>query len=739
MKPHARESRLAGQTLADRYDLLELLGEGGMGAVYRARDRELDELVALKVIRGELARQPAMLERFRSEVKLARRVTHANVARTFELGRAGDVVFCTMELVTGESLTHRLARGPRMALAETIAVACALLDGLEAAHAAGIIHRDIKPDNVLIAESGRVVLADFGVAALAAGTGELSGTPSYMAPEQARGEPPTPACDVYSVGVVLFEMVTGRRAFAGSALEILDAKQAVERLALTGDEVPPELAAVIGRATARAAPARIATAAELRRELAPWSRGSRIPTEQPIVAASVAPTTVLVVAPPAEQDDDKLYLAEALCSAVLVQLSRAPGLRVLSRERGGESAAVVVRFQRGEQLAVRIERTDTALELRVPFAVDQIAAATRAIAHAVTSAVALPAPELSGAALEARDLALRARHNVIRGLHMAAVALEQIERAKQLAPDDPYVAAVLAIVYTRRAFFVADAPADLLVRAASSALAAVAAAPTQADAHVALGHVALHQGRAVESARHFRAAIACAPHEAEAHEYLGRILLEAGFVADALARLEAAIAISPGRFIARWDVARAFALEGRWDDYDREVDELMKHGIDREFARVRFIGWRRDTAALREMHAKAGNFGREFQTGLAEAMWDVFDGNWEKRRDQLLAVSAAGSHNKRRAAFVAQLVAELAGFAHDPASAEIAIQHGLAAGLFDLHWLDHCPLLDELRARPQFAQVRAPIKQRAEAILDAMYGDHALGTVETAVAPSAIS
>ncbi|HTR54077.1 MAG TPA: serine/threonine-protein kinase, partial [Kofleriaceae bacterium] len=182
-----REGALAGQTIADRYDLLELLGEGGMGAVYRARDRELDELVALKVIRAELARDPIMLERFRLEVKLARRVTHGNVARTFELGRTADLAFCTMELVDGEALTRRLAREHRLPLADAVGVACALLDGLAAAHAAGVVHRDIKPDNVLVSHDGRIVLADFGVASLATGAGELSGTPTYMAPEQARG------------------------------------------------------------------------------------------------------------------------------------------------------------------------------------------------------------------------------------------------------------------------------------------------------------------------------------------------------------------------------------------------------------------------------------------------------------------------------------------------------------------------------------------------------------------------
>lgn len=130
------DAQLAGDTLAERYDILELLGVGGMGAVYRARDRELDEIVALKVIRKELSAVPAMVERFRHEVKLARRVTHINVARTFELGISDGVMFCTMELIEGESLSKRLVARGRLPVPEAVAIACAMCDALTAAHAA---------------------------------------------------------------------------------------------------------------------------------------------------------------------------------------------------------------------------------------------------------------------------------------------------------------------------------------------------------------------------------------------------------------------------------------------------------------------------------------------------------------------------------------------------------------------------------------------------------------------------
>ncbi|HEY0250807.1 MAG TPA: serine/threonine-protein kinase, partial [Kofleriaceae bacterium] len=316
---------LAGRTLGDRYDVLELIGVGGMGAVYRARDRELDELVALKVIREELAQVAHIVERFRSEVKLARRVTHQNVARTFELGNADGILFCTMELLDGESLTARLKRERKLHTADAVAIAIAVCDGLAAAHARDVIHRDIKPDNVLLASDGRIVVADFGVASAAlTDIHDPSGTPAYMAPEQAKGDPPTPAVDVYAIGIVLHEMLTGRRAFQGTVAKILDDKAQLDRVAAAQNEMPVELAEIIGRATAREPAHRIQTAGQLRQALEPYGKPAR--TSVATTPRELQPsdiTTVFVIAPTG-LGTPRFYLAEAVHEEVVARLGRIP-------------------------------------------------------------------------------------------------------------------------------------------------------------------------------------------------------------------------------------------------------------------------------------------------------------------------------------------------------------------------------------------------------------------------------
>jgi serine/threonine protein kinase len=210
----------APPSIAGRYELLELIAMGGMGSIYRVRDVALDEVVALKLMKRETRDAPRALDRFRAEVRLARRVTHANVARTFDLGEHEGEPFITMELVDGESLARVLAREGRLSLDRTRQIARGICDGLAAVHAAGVVHCDLKPDNILLARSGRVVIGDFGIAwakELAATGGRVVGSAPYIAPEQLDDGSVDARVDIYALGALLYEMLTGRRAWSGAS------------------------------------------------------------------------------------------------------------------------------------------------------------------------------------------------------------------------------------------------------------------------------------------------------------------------------------------------------------------------------------------------------------------------------------------------------------------------------------------------------------------------------------------
>src|SRR5262245_30872582 len=264
---------VAGAALGSRYLIESVLGEGGMGMVYRARDLELNRTVALKVIRPELASRPEILDRFKREILLASQVTHRNVVRIFDLGEAGDLRFISMSFIEGESLRALLDReGPLTAergvpLVRTIALA------LAAAHEAGIVHRDLKPHNVLIDRDGQPYIGDFGISrsmdsdgGTMTETGAILGTVDYMSPEQARADVPDHRSDIYSLGMMMFEMFTGALPFrASNPLSVMVKRVHEDAPAPTQVRpgMPPWLSAIIMRAMQRDVAARYQTVAEL--------------------------------------------------------------------------------------------------------------------------------------------------------------------------------------------------------------------------------------------------------------------------------------------------------------------------------------------------------------------------------------------------------------------------------------------------------------------------------------------
>jgi serine/threonine protein kinase len=214
------ENLTRGTVFAGRYEIIEELGRGGMGKVYRVEDRKIKEEIALKLIKPEIVADIKTIERFRNELKLARKIRHKNVCQMFDLGEWKGTHFITMEYISGEDLKSFIRRSKQLSIPAAIAIAEEVCKGLKEAHNLGIIHRDLKPSNIMIDRDGNARIMDFGIARTLkdkgiTGSGVMIGTPEYMSPEQAGGKELDESSDLYSLGVILFEMVTGQLPFEG--------------------------------------------------------------------------------------------------------------------------------------------------------------------------------------------------------------------------------------------------------------------------------------------------------------------------------------------------------------------------------------------------------------------------------------------------------------------------------------------------------------------------------------------
>jgi serine/threonine-protein kinase len=268
-----------GAIFAGRYDIKEILGAGGMGIVYRAFDRELQEPVAIKTLKPEAMAGGAALDRFKQEIRLARKIAHRNVVRTYDLGEQNGMYYLTMEYVEGTSLKQLIVSRGKLPVEVTLTVGKQLCRALEVAHAEGVIHRDIKPQNIVVEPNGFLKVMDFGIARLAnppkgkglTEAGTAIGTPDYMSPEQLSGLELDPRSDLYAAGVVLFECLTGRLPFEAETTWALVAKHLEEEPPdprTTNPDVPGALAVVILKAMAKDPKKRFESASQMHDALA---------------------------------------------------------------------------------------------------------------------------------------------------------------------------------------------------------------------------------------------------------------------------------------------------------------------------------------------------------------------------------------------------------------------------------------------------------------------------------------
>lgn len=302
----SKEELITGFTFAGRYQIIEELGTGSMGKVYKVLDLKIKEKVALKLLKPEIASDKKTIERFSNELKFARKIRHENVCQMYDLNEEKGTHYITMEYVPGEDLKSFIRRSGQLAVGTTIRIAKQVCEGLAEAHHMGVVHRDLKPQNIMIDNKGNARIMDFAIArSLEAkgikGKGVIIGTPEYMSPEQVEGKEVDHRSDIYSLGVILFEMVTGRVPFEGETPFTIGIKHKSERPKdprWLNAQVPKDLSQLILKCMKKKKEERYQSAGEVRSELSILKKGiptaeREIPKSRPLTSREVTVTSGL--------------------------------------------------------------------------------------------------------------------------------------------------------------------------------------------------------------------------------------------------------------------------------------------------------------------------------------------------------------------------------------------------------------------------------------------------------------
>ncbi len=575
---------VTGTTLG-RYRLLAPLGVGGMGEVWKAHDANLDREVAIKVLAHGALSDDASRERFRREAHVLSRLSHPGVATIYDFDVQDGVDFLVMELVPGGSLASRLESG-RLPVAEVVRIGAAIADALHEAHERGFIHRDLKPGNIVLTQSGQPKILDFGLALLlAAGkasakltqTGMILGSLPYMSPEQLLGEADSVSTDVYALGVMLFEMSAGRRPFEKERAEALMFEifgNAAPTLRSIRPEVPAELDRLVGECLSKEPAQRPATAAAVGEALRAIGSGTRAnvtpPVSQSIRAIAVLPLRNV------SKDPAQEYFADGMTEAIISDLARIRALRVIShtsvmrykgvdkslpeiaRELNVEAVLEGSALLVGNRVRVSVQlisaRVDETLwSGRYDRELTDVLALQSEVAESVAREIAIQltpdeAQRLTTRATvnaEAHLEVLKCKHSAFAGSKDALdQAVRHARRALEIDPDYSLAWSALADCQILRAVRGMAPPAEAGAEANTAAQRALELDPTLADAHVSLGLIQSNTGNVRGGLRELDLAIELNPGIALAHNMRARALYaferheEARAAADHSVRLD---------------------------------------------------------------------------------------------------------------------------------------------------------------------------------------------------------
>jgi eukaryotic-like serine/threonine-protein kinase len=742
---------------ADRYELLGLLGVGGMGSVYRVRDRMLEDDVALKILRKDQAESKLAVARFHREVKFARRVNHPNVVRIFDAGQFEGEYYYTMECITGDVMSAIMAAGTGMEVEKALNIGVQIASGLGGAHKAGVLHRDLKPENVMVAGDGRVVVTDFGVAIALNEPGAVllpmqgAGTPLYMSPEQIEGGKLDERTDLYALGLILFEMLVGRLPWERSeALESQMARLAVPAPDVRefAPDVPEAVGKLVATLLAREPAERPADAwsvvqvlesclHDARVSAHPQPAASQIESPAPALARAIATTgtphvrAVAVLPVRNLGDESDGYLAEGLTEDLIDKMIRCPGLRVASRfslrledggdvlemgRRAGVDAVIECSLQKRANQALRVrahivemERGFVLWSEKFECTAAELPDLQERIANALARTIAIEMGRGQGGAVPEKrenvDLFLRAKKAYGSWTGAGAEqAIAQLDEALVVSPQDPALRAHKALAQLRLWSLDPRAPVSLPSSALAAARAVLLELPYFGEAHLAVGTHAMLDGNWAFAARRMEEAVRCNPALSDAHTCLGMLHCWTGDVGQGMRMFDVAVRLDPWNLSAIWEMAFTQALLGEVDDaytyLDRADFAFQNHPVTVS-ARLRIASWFGDDKELTRAREDAGDVSKD-RHSVEPALIRLHVGEDPVRQMGVLAALAAqsGAPAMMRGRIL-QVASEKMITEGDPTEALTALKT-VARWSVDTLWFERCPALAPLRSSQEF-------------------------------------
>ena len=769
-----RPIKARASSYAGRYELVGLLGVGGMGSVYRVKDTVLDDDVALKILRKDLGDSKAAVARFRNEVKLTRRITDRNVVRIYDIGERRGEHYYTMECILGDPLSGVIGKDRATELDRALDFGIQIARGLSAAHAVEVIHRDLKPDNLMISREGRLVITDFGVA-VSRDDPEIdvlpmrgAGTPMYMAPEQVEGRHISERTDLYALGLILFELLTGRLPWLSGP----EADSNLARLSVPAPsprtinpDVPEDVAQLVLKLLGREPEERMESAAvvvEILEEVrARYRRPSMVvpapePTDQdarhswPAIATTNSPHSRSVGVLPFRNlgEANDAYIAEALTAALIDKLVVCPTVRVAKRfalEAAGIDDVGLMGRQAGVDVVVEgtLSKRSTgmmAVTVRVVEAERGFVLWAQRFQRRAADLFELQA-EIAAAlaevlALDYHDLrpdhGPENRENVEGFLRATQAygewtpsgcerAIGLLEEALLRSQDDPSLRSLLALTQLREWYISPRASADLASKANGHARVALEQNPNLGEAHLALGMHAFYNANWMAAARRIEEAVRCNPALSDAHRALGYLHCATDRLDQGVSMLDLALRVDPRNLAALWDSAYVVAFQKqarRAAEFLDKADQVYPNHPETLLARVRIGLWLGDRMMLAWARENAESLQNQGSAVQAAAMRLFLEPEPDEEVGTLTAIAAHTDTPPAGRARLMQLVAERMAFSGQLDEAWSALR-AASAHTIDAIWFNRCPALGRMTRVPAYLSLRSHVAARAAQVFEA--------------------